>query len=358
MPGRSYSGRSGDRGRPRVAHRIYAWGAVGMGGVRALVGVVVLATALIGAAGPAQAAFQARGSVEQVYVTGLTAGDKVTLLERSGDVVATDRASKSGSALFREVKPGSGYRVRAPKSGGLSKSAQGRFDTIEAARPERLRPVDPIRRLWLPDHPGRDQARLLGPPADRCHQRPRRQRAAAFERSLPHADRVLGLWLRTAIRPAERYRAGREPHGLCRGRREHARHGLLGRGLRLLRAAPGPRRVRRDRDHRAAALGQARQGGHARHLLRGHQPAVHRRDPAAEPRGHNAALGARPDPDDALPGRDPQHGLRPELGGGARSRRPSRRDATAGRSGRSSGSGRATRSARRTRSSTARRPTC
>ena len=40
-------------------------------------------------------------------------------------------------------------------------------------------------------------------------------------------------------------------------------------------------------------MGRARQGRHARHLLRRHQPAVHRRDPAAEPRRDHAAVGDR-----------------------------------------------------------------
>ena len=49
-------------------------------------------------------------------------------------------------------------------------------------------------------------------------------------------------------------------------------------------------------------------------LLRRHQPAVRRRDPAAEPRGDHAALGDRQHADDALPGRHPQHRLRAVMG--------------------------------------------
>jgi uncharacterized protein len=64
-------------------------------------------------AGVAQAAFEARGSVEQVYVTGLAPGTEASLVERRGRRVATGRADAQGGLLFRELRPGSGYRVRA-----------------------------------------------------------------------------------------------------------------------------------------------------------------------------------------------------------------------------------------------------
>ena len=74
------------------------------------------------AAGAAQA-FNAHGSVEQVYVTGLAPGANVSLLDGAGNTVATKRADTQGGLLFRNVKPGTGYRVRrlpsGPKSGPL-----------------------------------------------------------------------------------------------------------------------------------------------------------------------------------------------------------------------------------------------
>ncbi len=79
------------------------------------------------AAGAASAArrpsFQARGSVEQVYVTGLAPGARVVLADRRGRRVARKRADNLGGALFRRVAPGRGYRVRlasgGPRSGPL-----------------------------------------------------------------------------------------------------------------------------------------------------------------------------------------------------------------------------------------------
>ena len=68
----------------------------------------------------------------------------------------------------------------------------------------------------------------------------------------------------------------------------------------------------------------APQGRDDGHLLRRHQPALHRRDQPAEPGGDLAALGARQHADDALPRRHPQHRLRARLGEGAGPRRAAR----------------------------------
>src|SRR3954471_24205943 len=83
-----------------------------------VVAVLVFATA----ASAAEASFTARGSANQVYVTGLTPGARATLLDRRGRTVARQRANSLGGLLFRDVKAGSGYRVRAAaeKSGRLT----------------------------------------------------------------------------------------------------------------------------------------------------------------------------------------------------------------------------------------------
>jgi predicted acyl esterase len=93
-------------------------------GVRLSVAVAALAFAFALAAGTATAAtpFNARGSVEQVYVTGLTPGVQVSLLTRVGRTVARKRADAQGGLLFRDVRPGIGYRVRLT-SGGPSSEA-------------------------------------------------------------------------------------------------------------------------------------------------------------------------------------------------------------------------------------------
>ncbi len=65
-------------------------------------------------------AFTAQGSVEQVYVTGLTAGAQASLLSSKGTTVSTQGADSQGGLLFRDVKPGSGYRVRLATTGESS----------------------------------------------------------------------------------------------------------------------------------------------------------------------------------------------------------------------------------------------
>jgi uncharacterized protein len=79
--------------------------------------------AALAVAAPGAAAAQsltAHGSVEQVYATGLHPGAKVTLLDRRGRKVATKNADELGGVLFREVKPGKGYRLRLGSRGARS----------------------------------------------------------------------------------------------------------------------------------------------------------------------------------------------------------------------------------------------
>jgi uncharacterized protein len=74
----------------------------------------VTACAFAGMTGVAGAdtTFSARGSVEQVYVTGVSPGAKMALLDGDGRVVARRQAGSLGGVLFRDVEPGGGYRVR------------------------------------------------------------------------------------------------------------------------------------------------------------------------------------------------------------------------------------------------------
>src|SRR3954468_12211644 len=74
--------------------------------------VAATAFACMMGAGAAEA-FDAHGSVEQVYATGLAAGQQTSLLDRRGHTVARQKATAPGGVLFRDVKAGSGYRVRA-----------------------------------------------------------------------------------------------------------------------------------------------------------------------------------------------------------------------------------------------------
>src|SRR5215212_9276818 len=81
----------------------------GLGGSFA---AIVLALLCLSSAAAAEPTFNARGSVEQVYATGLSAGAQASLLDSGDQVVATRNANDRGGLLFRNVTPGDGYRVR------------------------------------------------------------------------------------------------------------------------------------------------------------------------------------------------------------------------------------------------------
>jgi uncharacterized protein len=76
------------------------------------------------AASQAEASFDARGSVEQVYATGLPPGAQVSLYDSEGGEVATKSAGDLGGILFRDVAPGGGYTVGLTSGGPRSASLQ------------------------------------------------------------------------------------------------------------------------------------------------------------------------------------------------------------------------------------------
>ena len=169
------------------------------------------ALALVFASSASAATFNARGSVEQVYVTGLPAGAGISLLDSGGGVVATRSANKRGGALFRNVQPGSGYRVRLDSTSETSDPLT--VLTTQSAPPSTdvYNQTHSHRRLRLHDHPRRHQACLLGPSADRRDERRGRRPSAQpgrQQRAGPDPDRVLGLRVREAGRTR---RAGSRP---------------------------------------------------------------------------------------------------------------------------------------------------
>jgi hypothetical protein len=87
----------------------------------AVVPVLLLMTVAVASAqGDAQPTFSAHGSVKQVYVTGLGSGAQMSLVNRLGQTIATQRANGLGGLLFRDVPAGDGYRVRAVEGGAQS----------------------------------------------------------------------------------------------------------------------------------------------------------------------------------------------------------------------------------------------
>ncbi|MHB8439697.1 MAG: CocE/NonD family hydrolase [Acidimicrobiales bacterium] len=89
----------------------------------ALAGTVL--AGILALAGPTTASsatttWNAYGSAEQVYVLGLTPDAKASLIGPNGTVVATQNADSLGGLLFRNVRPGKGYKVRDIADGTTS----------------------------------------------------------------------------------------------------------------------------------------------------------------------------------------------------------------------------------------------
>jgi len=90
----------------------------------AALAVALFTAATVGAsaasATAATPAFSAHGSAEQVYVTGLAPNARMSLLSPRGTTLYTQQADSLGGLLFRNVPPGSGYRVRSEPDGAES----------------------------------------------------------------------------------------------------------------------------------------------------------------------------------------------------------------------------------------------
>ena len=79
--------------------------------IRLAPAVVLAAFASLLGPAAAAAALHVHGSVEQVQVTGAKAHQRLALTDRGGRRVAAERAGALGAILFRDVAPGTGYRV-------------------------------------------------------------------------------------------------------------------------------------------------------------------------------------------------------------------------------------------------------
>jgi predicted acyl esterase len=75
-------------------------------------GLLISSIAGTGAAA-STSSIDAVGSVEQVYVTGLTKGAQASLIGPQGGALTTRTVNDLGGVLFRDVPPGEGYRVES-----------------------------------------------------------------------------------------------------------------------------------------------------------------------------------------------------------------------------------------------------
>jgi uncharacterized protein len=114
----------------------------------------------------AASAPEAHGSVEQVYATGLGAGAKVTLFDGEGKEVGTQEADELGGVLFREVTPGSGYRIAV---GSGPKSEAVRVLTQKSAPPNTSiynQKIEPHGYQYLTTRDGTELSIDVHPPQD------------------------------------------------------------------------------------------------------------------------------------------------------------------------------------------------
>ncbi len=74
--------------------------------------LLLVLIALTGCGQDGNASFSVRESVEQLHVTHAVPGATLELIDDSDAVVQSGTADELGSLIFREVAPGSGYRVR------------------------------------------------------------------------------------------------------------------------------------------------------------------------------------------------------------------------------------------------------
>ena len=233
-------------------------------------------------------------------------------LRRKRDAEARRRRARQPHLPQRRagfgISRGGGHRCAARCEQG----AHGDRLDVAAARVA-LRAAADRRRVPVPEGARRHHPRDDGAPARSSRQRP-----------VPDGDRVLRLLARRSELAAAEH-ADRAGARLRNGRHQHARHRLLGRRVRLLRAAPVDRRLRRDRDDRRAAVGRPSRGRHGRPVVPGHLAALRRAAAAAAPRRHRAVVGdRRHPPGNARAGRDPQHRVRGRVGEGPAARRRAR----------------------------------
>jgi predicted acyl esterase len=139
-----------------------------LGSVPACLAGALLILLLGTATSAAAASFDAHASVEQVYVTGLAPNARMTLINRKGKKVKRKQADSLGGLLFRNVKPGRGYRVRLGRRGGETSGPL----TVLSARPAPQNPavydqqIQPSGYQYLTTRDGTKLAIDVHPPSD------------------------------------------------------------------------------------------------------------------------------------------------------------------------------------------------
>ena len=241
-------GREGNLGGWGGWRRSVLWIALGCG---------LVALLLPGSAGAAEAPpFEAHGSVEQVYATGLTPGAPVSLYDGAGPGSRDEERQRPRRGPLSQRRAGRRLPRRRPAG---TKSAPLQVLTTASAPPstdfyDQSIPASGYGYLTTRD--GTKLAIDVHPPQDVTHVLPGVELPPLPAGPTPTLIEYSGYGYAEPGRARKRDLDHRQPDGLHGRRRQHARHRLLGRRLRLLRAAAEPRRLRRRRDGRPPALGR------------------------------------------------------------------------------------------------------
>src|ERR687893_765630 len=97
-----------------------------------VVAFVFTTTVGVGSAGAAEPTFNAHGSVEQVYVTDLSPGEQVSLLNSAGTTIATRQANSNLDRVLR-------LRLRRPGGPSERHLDPGQPDGLHGGRREHAR---------------------------------------------------------------------------------------------------------------------------------------------------------------------------------------------------------------------------
>ncbi|HLY82199.1 MAG TPA: CocE/NonD family hydrolase, partial [Acidimicrobiales bacterium] len=125
------------------------------------------ALALAGAAPAAADGFTATGGAEQVYVTGLAPGARMSLLKPNGRVLSTQSADSLGGLLFRSVPPAGGYHVRLLPHGPESDAITVHSDAAAPWDPQIYdQTINPSGYQYLTTRDGTKLAIYVHPPTD------------------------------------------------------------------------------------------------------------------------------------------------------------------------------------------------
>ena len=209
--------------------------------------------------------FTAAGSARQVYVTGLAPLDADGARRTApGTVVATQTASSLGGAAV----PRRCARQPATACAGCPTARSRRPLTVHSEAAAQWNPSIYDQSIpssgygYLTTRDGTKLAYSVHPPTTPTSlgiptlaPLPNLPASLPFAPPYPTLIEYSGYGYANPAGPDERHRGPREPDGLRRRRREHARHRLLGRRVRLLRAAAEHRRLRRRSRRSPASRG-------------------------------------------------------------------------------------------------------